>query len=75
LGNQILFLAGAMGAFFSRLRYVVQTENALMSFKATWMNLFSSLLVGALAGWTGVFLVYDTKTNIFSMTPFPDKTP
>ncbi|MDR3693537.1 hypothetical protein [Mucilaginibacter sp.] len=70
LGNPILFLAGGIGGFFSRLRYILKAENATTSFLGNWMNLFSSPSVGALAGWVGVLLIYVTKVSVLDINPF-----
>jgi hypothetical protein len=54
-----LFLAGAIGGFLSRMMRILKeghSKNAA-AYSESWVTLFISPLVGALAGWTGVLLI------------------
>ena len=71
LGNPILFLAGAVGGFLSRIGNILKVKNAHNSFDANWMNLFSSPLIGAVAGWSAILLVYVSGAKILNINLFP----
>lgn len=58
--NPKLFLAGAIGGFLSRMMRILKEESHSKNAAAygeSWVTLFISPLVGALAGWTGVLLI------------------
>jgi hypothetical protein len=55
-GNAALFLMGATGGFLSRLSQIRTSKGIATGYGVYWTTLFSSPLIGALAGWTGVLV-------------------
>lgn len=54
----LLLLAGAVGGLLSRLARAVRTKDVPTDYGAFWVTLFLSPLMGALAGWAGILLIY-----------------
>jgi hypothetical protein len=56
-GGGMLFLAGAVGGYMSRLARALQAKDIPTDYGASWNTLFLSPLLGALAGFFGVLLL------------------
>ena len=64
-----LFIAGAIGGFLSRMLRMLKQSRGGKKMVAygegeSWVTLFMSPLVGALAGWTGVLLIMVTNAGM-----------
>jgi hypothetical protein len=55
--NTTLFLLGALGGLLSRLQRMLTRDTVPVDYGQSWVTLFLSPVVGALAGWGGVLLV------------------
>jgi len=72
-----LLLAGAIGGLLARLSAAVKDTSTVFDYSVSWMVLFLTPLVGAIAGWFGVAIVqlfvqfsgFDNKTIIDLMAP------
>lgn len=51
------FLLGALGGLLSRMQRMLTREKVAVDYGQSWVTLFLSPVVGALAGWAGVLLV------------------
>lgn len=52
-----VLLAGAIGGLLARLSIAVQDKGTVFDYSVSWMVLFLTPLVGAIAGWFGVAIV------------------
>jgi hypothetical protein len=57
VGDEVLFLAGGVGGLLSLLRRITKVPRLPTDYGAYWTTFFYSPLIGALSGWTGVFLL------------------
>ncbi len=57
VGNVVLFVAGAVGGFLSRLGRILKIQPKPTDYGAHWTTLFLSPVAGALAGWAGILVV------------------
>src|ERR1043165_4922403 len=67
--NPTLFIAGAIGGFLSRMMRMLKqarvgNTSGVYGEDESWVTLFISPLVGALAGWTGVLLIIVTNAGM-----------
>lgn len=75
-----LFIAGAIGGFLSRMMRMLKqaredrwtNDKRSFIYSESWVTLFISPLVGALAGWTGVLLIIVSNTAMINDAKFPD---
>gem|GEM_PF-2145536 len=55
--HAVLFLAGAVGGFFSRLSRQLKRADVPVDYGASWSTLFLSPVAGAISGWFGIALI------------------
>lgn len=55
--NTTFFLLGALGGLLSRMQRMLTRDKVPVDYGQSWVTLFLSPVVGALAGWGGVLLV------------------
>ena len=58
LGYGVILVAGAIGGLISRLQRLVYAEGLPTAYGSSWVPLFCAPLLGALAAWAGLNMVY-----------------
>ena len=56
-GNGALFVLGGVGGLLSRLSRNLYRQDVPTDYGSSWTTLFMSVVVGALAGWSGILMV------------------
>ena len=65
----LLLLAGAVGGMLARLRKAVKIKTSVFDYGVAWPVLFLTPFTGALAGWTGVAMLYTLHDSGVLISP------